>query len=489
MVALDEHFPARTPVPGARVLDYGCGAGAWLNAFQYCGWQTFGIEASTDVAFLRHARLMAIPSEPDQFDLVIAYQVLQRLPRPLDTLCALSRTLRPGGHCLISVPRLDALAIHRDVAACLSPHRHVGAFTEACLRGLLARAGLETVATLHQLDTVLTQGSPLRLRVLARKASHPAAGPDPVAALQPVLEALSTIDIADPRAAKPTAPAPTACPACSGVNVAIIEQWRLPNQGRGVAGCGDCGLVFVHPPPSSEELDAFYAPDGYGQWKASRLTGQAWKNRPTERRSGSRLRTPEIFTELDRFFPVTAPPAGARVLDFGCGPGTWLDKFQDHGWDTYGLEPSTDAAFTRHARLDAVPIEADFDLVFLYHVLEHLPRPLDPLRELARALRPGGYCFVSVPRIDTLAIHRQPKYCLCLPHHIVGFTEACLRGLLARAGLEVVASFHDRGSSMKEGVPTKLQLLARKPSTPPPVEPVPASALQAVVDAFVALNR
>lgn len=490
MAVLDRHFPARRPAPGARVLDYGCGNGAWLNAFQYCGWETFGIESSTDAAFASHTRLTAVPSDP-QFDLVIVYQVLQRLSQPLDTLRQLSGALRPGGYCLVSVPRLDALAVHRDVSYCLHPRKNIVAFTEACLRGLLARAGLEVVAALHELDKAFTHGEPLRLRLLARKVDSPALVSDAASALQPVLQALSALEApAAGPAAAPRPTAPTDCPGCSGHDVQMLEMWRLSVKGTFAAACIQCGLLFAHPQPSRKDLDALYTTDVYREWKESRLTDNAWKKQEARpQSSGERPRTPAIFTALDGFFPATRPAAGARVFDFGCGPGTWLDSFQDHGWETYGLETCTDAAFVRHKRLLAVPAEPQFDLVFVYHVLEHLPRPLATLCEVGQALLPGGYCFVSVPRLDTLAVHLQPKYCLCPPHHIVAFTEACLRGFLARAGLEFVASFHDSKSAFKRGLPTKLQLLARKTATPPLIEPDPASALKPVIEAFIALRK
>jgi SAM-dependent methyltransferase len=148
------------------------------------------------------------------------------------------------------------------------------------------------------------------------------------------------------------------------------------------------------------------------------------------------------------------------VLDFGCGSGAWLNELQDRGWVTYGIEPSTDLAFDRHARLLSIPTQAQFQFVIAYHVLEHLPRPLDTLHHLAQALCSGGHCFISVPRLDGLAAHGKMHYCLQKHNHIVAFTEACMRGLLARAGLETLTSLHclDR----PDVPPHRLRLLARK---------------------------
>jgi SAM-dependent methyltransferase len=239
------------------------------------------------------------------------------------------------------------------------------------------------------------------------------------------------------------------CPACGGSGVFSIEQWRIGK--RHIAcGCKNCGLVFVHPFPSPEALQAYYALGG--RWSAAHGVSV-----PTKRHAARAL-----FVALDEYFPASQPVPGSSVLDFGCGTGAWLNEFQDRGWLTYGIEPSTELAFQRHQRLLSIPTEPQFSLVIAYHVLEHLPNPLDTLRALAEALRPGGHCFLSVPRLDGLAAHGRIDYCLHRHKHIVAFTEACLRGLLARAGLETLEALHclDRPDTP----PYRLRLLARKAS-------------------------
>jgi SAM-dependent methyltransferase len=268
------------------------------------------------------------------------------------------------------------------------------------------------------------------------------------------------------------------CPACSGRDVRAVEEWPLGKKHR-AAACGECGLLFVHPQPSPETLQAYYAPDG--RWRAKRAAKEA--NAQTRTKGGA----PAMMAALDRHFPASRPPAGARVLDFGCGTGAWLNSFQDCGWETSGVEPSSDAAFVRHQRLPAVPSDGRFDLVIAYHVLEHLPRPLDTLRELSQAIRPEGHCLVSVPRLDTVAVHRDVGYCLQSRTHIVAYTEACLRGLLARAGLTTVAALHDLDAALTKGAPIRLRLVARKTATVT-VEPDPAAALRPILETLPELR-
>ena len=271
-----------------------------------------------------------------------------------------------------------------------------------------------------------------------------------------------------------------ACPACQGREIDPFKQWRLPGKQARVYGCRACGLLFVHPQPAQEELNAYYAPDG--GWKASRV--EKSDKPPQTRTKGA---APALFEALDKYFAASSPAPGSRIFDFGCGPGTWLNSFQDRGWDTFGLEPSDDSAFVRHTRLGGIPAEPQFDLVLAYHVLEHLPRPLDTMRELVASLRPGGHFLVSVPRLDTLAVHRQVDYCLHPRHHIVGFTEACLRGLFVRAGLGVLASFHELDARFSKGEPVRLRVLGRK-GAPAEAGADAAVAMHRVIGAYVELR-
>jgi 2-polyprenyl-3-methyl-5-hydroxy-6-metoxy-1,4-benzoquinol methylase len=483
MAALDSHADADAP-PAGRVLSLGSGAAAWLNVFRDQGWETFGIEGETVQPGSPHQWLAGLPTDP-RFDLVIAYHVLERARRPLDALTALAQSIRPGGHCFISVPRLDTLAEHRQTRYCLRPGKAVSAFTESCLRGLMARAGLEVVTALHKLGHGDAAEESLRLRLLARRVESASAEPNLAAALERVLSVLPSLDpVSKVSDATPVVPDPTSCPACDGADVHFVEEWRLPGKESRAAACRDCGLLFVHPQPTSSELDAYYAPDG--GWRASRTDRHvAEAGSPQNKTEGAAA---SIFPALDRFFRASEPLEGARVFDFGCGQGAWLNSFQDRGWDTYGLEPSTDVAFARHKRVLTIPSVPQFDVLIVYHVLEHLPRPLDTLRDLAGSLVPGGYCLVSVPRIDMLAVHQQVDYCLHPRHHIVGYTEACMRGLLARAGLEVVQSLHALDSAYSKGRPVRLQLLARKASGSLRIEPGAAEALEPVIAAYAALR-
>jgi SAM-dependent methyltransferase len=232
------------------------------------------------------------------------------------------------------------------------------------------------------------------------------------------------------------------CPACESAALAALGVHKLPAAVAGrrtglVTGCEDCGLVFVNPLPSAGALASMYGPQG--EWAAARSDESGGE--PGAARPGASGTWPLLFAAIRDDLDVTRPPAGSRVLDFGCGRGKFLDVLKPCGWETFGIEPALDTAFARHQRLSAVPEEPTFDLVIAHHVLEHVTNPLALLRQFAAATRPGGYLLVAVPRLDTLPVHRDYRYVLSRVH-VTAYTSACMESLLARAGWQPVEAPH-----------------------------------------------
>ena len=279
----------------------------------------------------------------------------------------------------------------------------------------------------------------------------------------------------------------SACPACRSRRLTMLDVIPVTRGAKGrrvafLAGCADCGLVFTNPMPTEEQQAKYYADEG--PYRAHKVEAAEAKRRE-RKKSGPRPATKAprardlLLESLTPYLPVNAPPPGAKVLDFGCGDGKMLNRLQDAGWETYGIEPGTSVAFTRHRRLTEPPQDGAFDFVILHHVLEHVRDPLEILKQLGGATREGGRIFISLPGLDTLPQHGNFKYCLDGRKHLMCFSEACLTSLLARAGFATTATIRSKelDDALTDGQPLRLRLIATRTSSPgtPPAAPLDAA--------------
>jgi SAM-dependent methyltransferase len=261
------------------------------------------------------------------------------------------------------------------------------------------------------------------------------------------------------------------CPACHARAVkhlsVVWQPWYRHEPRTGfISGCRRCGLVFVNPQPSAEALTAYYAPESnYVKARWNRKSGrtQSGSQAPPGSDATDRFRKMgPLFRTIATRFDVFAPPAGAKALDYGCGPGRTLDRLKALGWETYGIEPGVKSAFVHHIELHEAPRTPTFHLILLHHVLEHLTDPLDVLRTLAASLRDDGVLFISVPRLDAVHVHGHLHYCINTRKHIVAFTRDCLMTLLSLAGLRGIDTDNtaELDRVFTQGEPLRLRLFA-----------------------------
>jgi 2-polyprenyl-3-methyl-5-hydroxy-6-metoxy-1,4-benzoquinol methylase len=144
----------------------------------------------------------------------------------------------------------------------------------------------------------------------------------------------------------------------------------------------------------------------------------------------------------------------ARILDVGCGDGTNLSLFRRaFGGDveTHGIEMSERAAAIARAAGHAVVASciedaslpaASFDLVYSFHVVEHVEDPPGFLRAMREALRPDGWMLVDTPNVDTIDFRlfgRSGHWgAYHVPRHFTLYDERTFAAAAERAGLEVV---------------------------------------------------
>jgi len=228
--------------------------------------------------------------------------------------------------------------------------------------------------------------------------------------------------------------------------------------------CG-CGLVFVNPMPSNDELQQYY-PDDYRPHRTLKVdttlkNKRAWKvfilrwyygcpiDKPAPPRWLRLLLKPVMFwISLSSMKSMIPYHGDGVILDVGCGNGGWLQRLMNCGWTVQGVE--IDAPAAEAANQAGVPTicgtlldtrfpDAAFDVVRLHYVFEHLVNPEETLDEVRRIMKPNGICYIRIPNIDSFTFQwfRDYWFPLDIPRHVFHYTPATFKRLARRHGLKV----------------------------------------------------
>lgn len=136
-----------------------------------------------------------------------------------------------------------------------------------------------------------------------------------------------------------------------------------------------------------------------------------------------------------------------RVLDVGCGNGTFLKFARLAGWETEGIDPDPTAIETARraglkvhvGTLSLLDKESErYDWITASHVIEHVYAPRDLILSCHRLLKPGGILWIETPNIDSCGHSTFGEYWRGLepPRHLQLFNNESLRKLLADCGFK-----------------------------------------------------
>lgn len=160
-----------------------------------------------------------------------------------------------------------------------------------------------------------------------------------------------------------------------------------------------------------------------------------------------------VRTMKQRSFELLRVRAGQRLLDVGCGTGDFLLFAQQHGWQGLGVEASVEAADIARSYGAVVYTGAlaalherhatNFGAVSLLHVLEHVPHPLELLRQVHDLMEPDALLLLQVPN-DFSEMQRAAEknasrkgWWVAVPDHVNYFNFETLPPFVERAGFQV----------------------------------------------------
>ncbi|WP_044200234.1 class I SAM-dependent methyltransferase [Dyadobacter tibetensis] len=229
------------------------------------------------------------------------------------------------------------------------------------------------------------------------------------------------------------------CPVCQGSsfsNYLNVEDFTVSRQEFKIQQCNTCNFLLTNPRPAEAEIGAFYQSDAYishhddAKDLMSRVYGQV--------RNYTLQQKLKMINEL--------VPAKGSLLDIGCGTGAFLHTCQQDGWKIIGTEPDPDARLQAeqkvgspiHAQIQGLPhADNSFDIISMWHVLEHVHRLNETLSWLRSKLKTSGKILIAVPNPESHDAQVFGKYWAAydVPRHLYHFTKNTMNKLLANHGL------------------------------------------------------
>ena len=230
------------------------------------------------------------------------------------------------------------------------------------------------------------------------------------------------------------------CPACAGTAATVVPEYSP--EPWAVAGCDDCGFVFLRNPPAHQAFKEDFAWEKTYFAKRDASGKGSTPFSPIARKIRNGL---GMYRDKTRQFRAWFDDG--HVLDIGCGWGQRITP----PMTPYGIELSAAlheiadetmrerGGYCLHgAGADAIwkfPANS-FDGIVMFSYLEHETEVMPVLKGAHRALKPGGAVFIRVPNYGS--INRRvvgPKWCgFRYPDHVNYFTLQSLRDVAARAG-------------------------------------------------------
>lgn len=227
--------------------------------------------------------------------------------------------------------------------------------------------------------------------------------------------------------------------------------------------CDSCGLVFLAVRPKEEDIFKFY-PEEYQPYQTS-LNSNSLQNGSPEKQGVGQRKIVKAANKLggkiinlingkfEYLFPYKVPSIiqkfykppspGLKLLDFGCGSSSFLNKARDNGWQTLGADFSPgvvdrvitdghEAFLVNSQNWQSIKTQS-IDFVRMSHVLEHLYSPIEILQDLDSKLKKGGLLHIVVPNPVGLSslIFRSYWRGLDCPRHVMLYSPLLLKKILS----------------------------------------------------------
>ena len=229
------------------------------------------------------------------------------------------------------------------------------------------------------------------------------------------------------------------CPSCenSGFNNLLIAKDNLvSHESFAIVECQRCRLLFTNPRPNDSRLANYYNSNNYISHNDKKISIQNILYRIVRK-----ITINQKIKLIKKYHP------SGKLLDYGTGSGAFLRQAVKH-FGIKGIEPNKRAIKQApssikkdiYENIDQIKSDHKFDIITMWHVLEHLPNLKITFNEIKNLLSSKGHLFIAVPNPNSWDSKQYgAKWAgYDVPRHLYHFNRNTLSYFLKQYGLRIV---------------------------------------------------
>ncbi|MBW1297551.1 class I SAM-dependent methyltransferase [Aquimarina litoralis] len=194
-------------------------------------------------------------------------------------------------------------------------------------------------------------------------------------------------------------------------------------------------MLMTLPKPSSDTLGKYYESEDYISHTDAKRT--VFENLYHIVKKYSLRKKVRLISGLHQ--------SSGALLDLGAGTGDFLIEAKRKNWKVVGVEPNDQAKVL--AKNKGIVLESDtstlpdnnFDVITMWHVLEHVPDVHLQIKELKRLLKPNGYLIIAVPNFKSYDAEYYKSYWAAydVPRHLWHFSREAIKSLFEKEKIQL----------------------------------------------------
>jgi 2-polyprenyl-3-methyl-5-hydroxy-6-metoxy-1,4-benzoquinol methylase len=235
----------------------------------------------------------------------------------------------------------------------------------------------------------------------------------------------------------------SSCPICESSrleNFLNVKDNFLSKENFSISSCLNCGLKFTNPRPKDDNLSEYYQSEKYYSHSKKKNGFIPWLYQIIKRKN--------ISTKYQQIVPKGQT---GRILDIGCGTGDFLLYCKEKSWIISGVEPDKGARKIAETLLEQEIYSANetdqwadstFDIITMWHVLEHVSDLNQQFIELQRLIKEDGKLILALPNFKSYdALYYKENWAAWdVPRHLYHFNKQVISQIASNYGFKLLES-------------------------------------------------